>query len=105
MRKFVLPLILTFIITGCGTSITHEQKTSADSTNVEKQLIKAEVTYIGLIDSHSIEVKKNDSYMALQINEDQFQQLETLKTNTPINITYYINEATSQNILEVFFHN
>lgn len=92
---FSLFSILIFLV-GCGSfNNQHEQTGSA----VEDS-IKTEAIYIGLIDSHSIEVIINQTPTAIQISEEQFKTLELLETNTPITITYYVQKSTSQNILE-----
>lgn len=120
MRSSVLLLFtIVILLTGCvATSEQHDHKIaesdevettngtveivdeqkSEDATK-EQKIISSQATYIGLMDPHTIEVLINNEPIAIQINEEQMQILEPLKTNAQINIEYYYNEETSQNIL------
>ena len=98
MRIFIpcLTFFIFFIcLVGCASSEGHENTVAAsdDSINVE-------AIYIGLIDSHSIEVIIDQTPTAIQISDEQFKKIESWPTNTPISITYYVQKGTSQNILE-----
>ena len=110
MRKllFIMTIVHLFL-TGCGSA--SKENTPADvvkgesSRQVEaKTPIKGSITtqaiYIGLIDSHSIEVLLNNQPIAIQINEEQRKVLEPLHTNAKIYIEYYVKEETMQIILE-----
>jgi len=92
---FSLFSIFIFLV-GCGSSVNQHEHTGS----VAEGSIKTEAIYIGLIDSHSIEVIINQTPTAIQISEEQYKTLELLKTNTPITITYYVQKSTSQNILK-----
>jgi RecB family endonuclease NucS len=91
------------LLAGCGTSKqTNVETNSIVNTGQgnEQSLITAKATYVGLIDTHSIEVIIDDKPIALQINQEQMKILESLKTNEKLSITYFYNEETTQNILE-----
>jgi hypothetical protein len=99
-----LLIFIIFLLTGCGTTSKQMNVETTSSVHEERgnkhTLISTQATYIGLIDSHSIEVIIDNEPLALQINNEQMNILEHLKTNEKISITYYYNEETSQNILE-----
>ncbi|MBO1510949.1 hypothetical protein [Metabacillus bambusae] len=121
MRRSAL-LLFTIVIylTGCGEiSERHNQENSKttevattnstmENKNEEKRnaeikeqsIISAQAIYIGLMDTHTIEVMINNQPLAIQINEEQFKILEPLNTNKQIHIEYYYNDETSQNILD-----
>ncbi len=91
-----LSIFLMFsILIGCASP--ENQK--ASSTAVEDS-IQVNATYIGLIDSHSIEVIIDQTPTAIQISGEQFKKLESLPTNTPITIIYFVQKSTSLNILK-----
>ncbi|WP_175640528.1 hypothetical protein [Metabacillus schmidteae] len=87
--------IYFFILIGCA-STEHPKDTAA---TVEDS-IHVKAIYIGLIDSHSIEVIIDQTPTAIQLSEEHYKTLESLPTNTPITITYSVQKSTSQNILE-----
>ncbi|WP_394184078.1 hypothetical protein [Metabacillus halosaccharovorans] len=98
MRTFIPYLSILFflsILMGCASKGVHENTASA-----KEESIKVNAIYIGLIDSHSIEVIIDQTPTALQISEEQYKTLESIPTNTPITITYTFQKSTSQNILE-----
>ena len=119
-RSALLLLAVVIYLTGCGeTSDRHDQEnsktTEVATTNgtmenkteekrkaeiKEQSIISAQAIYIGLMDTHTIEVMINNEPVAIQINEEQLKKLEPLNTNKQIHIEYYYNDETSQNILE-----
>lgn len=96
LKLFVSLFSIFMFLAGCGSSVNHHENNAAAVENS----IKTKAIYIGLIDSHSIEVIINQTPTAIQISEEQYKTLELLETNTPIAITYYVQKSTSQNILE-----
>ncbi|MDQ0229647.1 hypothetical protein J2S19_000899 [Metabacillus malikii] len=65
----------------------------------DESLIKTKAQYIGLIDSHSIEVFIDSKPLAIQITEAQREKIESFTPNQQITISYYYNELTTQYIL------
>lgn len=103
MRNMLLCFALftfTIVVAGCGSSMDQQENAVSAHEDPKKELLRAKAIYIGLIDSNSIEVVIDKSPTAIQISKVQYKTLESLQTNTPISITYYVKKSTSQNILE-----
>ena len=96
MRTFIpylSILFFLFVLLGCAGSGGHKNTAAPNEDS-----IKVNAIYIGLIDSHSIEVIIDKTPTALQISEEQYKTLESIPTNTPVTITYTFQKNTSQNI-------
>ncbi|MDQ0225417.1 hypothetical protein [Metabacillus niabensis] len=94
MQKLFVTVLILFLLSGCGTDY-HSNTITLASQNKEK-VIETEAIYIGLIDSHSIEVFINKEPYALQINEAQQEIAEKLPTKKRISIKYYYDKKTTQ---------
>ncbi|WP_026559092.1 hypothetical protein [Bacillus sp. J37] len=98
MRTFIPYLSILFflsVLMGCASSGVHENIAEA-----KEDFKKVNAIYIGLIDSHSIEVIIDQTPTALQISEEQYKTLESIPPNTSVTISYTFQKNTSQNILE-----
>lgn len=94
MQKLLVAVFFLLLLSGCGTEY-HSNTITLASHNKEKTT-ETEAIYIGLIDSHSIEVYINKEPYALQINEAQKAIIEKLPTRKRIIIKYYYDNKTTQ---------
>lgn len=78
-----------------GTSDEGNQDGVKEESN---NIIKKEVTYVGLADPHTIEVQDGNNYLSLQIDPNTMDEWGKIKENTKMTIEYYENEA-GQNVL------
>lgn len=78
---------------------SNETSTNGTSTDKKEQdVMTKDVTYTGLADPHTIEVKDGEEYMTLQIDPDTANEWENISENTVVTIHYYQNE-NGQNVL------
>jgi len=94
MQKLLVTVLILFLLSGCGTEY-HSNTITLASQNKEK-IIETEAIYIGLIDSHSIEVYIDKKPYALQINEAQQAIVEKFATKKRISIKYFYDNKTTQ---------
>lgn len=96
MLKLLFAVLILLLLPGCGTEYHSNTNTITLASQNKEKIIETEAIYIGLIDSHSIEVYINKEPYALQINEAQQAIVEKLTTNKRVIIKYYYDNKTTQ---------
>lgn len=80
---------------------SSENETEDSKSAIDEETLKAEGTYGGQIDSHSIELLINDKAEAFQITEITDVSWEDIKPGTKVKIEFTQNQA-GQNVLKKF---
>ncbi|MGN9866790.1 hypothetical protein [Bacillus swezeyi] len=87
MKKLAALIFFLVLLAGCGTA---EQSKQGNQTNEEVQT--EEGTFVGLADSHTIEVKINNEPVSLNIVGDYEGDIDQLKDGEKVKVNYKKNE-------------
>lgn len=66
---------------------------SEATANPESEANEAVGEYVGLIDSHSIEIKMEDGTVAFQVSPEIAEKLDPWESDTPVKFLYTQNEV------------
>ncbi|MGE6630247.1 LytA [Bacillus sp. NPDC077027] len=103
MKKIVvfpfLILLLGVMLAACGTveQSSEENKTSSSTP----QILKETAQFIGMADSHTIEVKKVNTTLSYEFTDNFKEILNEFQPGDKVNITYFINDSGQKEIQEI----
>ncbi|MFN2744473.1 MULTISPECIES: hypothetical protein [Bacillus] len=86
MKQLAALMFFLVLLAGCGTA---EQSTQGSQTN---DIQTEEGTFVGLADSHTIEVKVNNEPVSLIIVDDYKGDINQLKDGEKVKVNYQKNE-------------
>ncbi|MGX9290390.1 LytA [Bacillus sp. A015] len=103
MKKIVvlpfLILLLGIVLTACGTAeqSLEEKKTSSSAS----QTLKETANYVGMADSHTIEVKKSNVTLNFEFTENFNEVLNEFQPGDHVDIFYILNDSGQKEIQEI----
>ncbi|WP_353854415.1 LytA [Bacillus sp. Bos-x628] len=103
MKKIVvlpfLILLLGIVLTACGTA---EQSSGEDKTSsTAPQLLKEKAEFIGMADTHTVEVKKVNTTLSYEFTDNFKDVLSEFKPGDKVEITYSINDSGQKEIQKI----
>ncbi|MEC1259400.1 hypothetical protein P9D34_02850 [Bacillus swezeyi] len=86
MKKLAALMFFLVLLAGCGTAEQSKQGSQTNEVQTE------EGTFVGLADSHTIEVKINNEPVSLNIVGDYEGDIDQLKDGEKVKVNYKKNE-------------
>lgn len=104
-KSFGIALLSGFLLlSGCGTQEGKEEKnnTSGNSESVDTNNVNTEtVTFNGLADAHTMEVKSGSEVMSIQFPPEMLEEIEALEEGKEVQIEYKQNENDQLELVDI----
>ncbi|KXZ17171.1 LytA [Bacillus nakamurai] len=101
MKKTVvssfLILLFSVVLAACGTA--EQSKKGSGSSN--SQIQKETAYYVGMADTHTVEVKVDNQPVSFEFTDDFSEVLNEFNENDKVNITYFTNDKGQKEIKEI----
>ncbi|MDN0192100.1 membrane-bound protein LytA [Bacillus stercoris] len=85
MKKFIALLFFILLLSGCG---VNSQKSQGEEVSPDSNIETKEGTYVGLADTHTIEVTVDNEAVSLDITEESTSDLDKFNNGDKVTITY-----------------
>ncbi|BEV39969.1 hypothetical protein [Bacillus stercoris] len=88
MKKLIALLFFILLLSGCG---VNSQKSQGEDAPADSNIETKEGTYVGLADTHTIEVTVDKEAVSLDITEESMSVLDKFNNGDKVKITYEKN--------------
>lgn len=88
MKKFIAVLFFILLLSGCG---VNSQKSQDEEMSNDNTVIK-EGVYVGLADTHTIEVTVDNEPVSFDITDESTSDLGNLNNGDKVKVKYEKNE-------------
>lgn len=101
MKKTVvssfLILLFSVVLAACGTAEQSKKGSGSSNSQVQKET----AYYVGMADTHTVEVKVDDQPVSFEFTDDFSEVLNEFNANDKVNITYFTNDKGQKEIKEI----
>ncbi|MES5395976.1 LytA [Bacillus amyloliquefaciens] len=101
MRKNIaasfLILLFSVVLAACGTADQSKKGSGSSETQTQKET----AYYVGMADTHTIEVKVDDQPVSFEFSDDFSDVLNKFSENDKVNITYFTNDKGQKEIKDI----
>ncbi|ASB87151.1 hypothetical protein OZL92_08565 [Bacillus sonorensis] len=101
MKKFAALMFFMLLLAGCGTAEQSKQGEQTNQTDQTNEVQTEDGTFVGLADSHTIEVKINNEPVSLNIVGDYDGDIDQLKDGQKVKVTYKKTEKGQLELKEI----
>ncbi|MCY9198252.1 LytA [Bacillus atrophaeus] len=92
-----LILLFSIILAACGTAEQSKEGNGSSSSQVQNET----AYYVGMADTHTIEVKIDDQPVSFEFTDDFSEILNEFEENDKVNISYLTNDKGQKELTEI----
>ncbi len=81
-------MLFILLLAGCG---TNNQKSQGEDVSVESNIVTKEGVYIGLADTHTIEVTVDSEPISLDFTDESISDLSNLNSGDKVTVRFEKN--------------
>lgn len=81
-------MLFILLLAGCG---TNTQKSQGEDVSVESNIVTKEGVYVGLADTHTIEVNIDSEPISLDITDESTSDLSNLNSGDKVTVKFEKN--------------
>ncbi|MCY8722584.1 hypothetical protein P8850_03220 [Bacillus inaquosorum] len=85
MKKLIALMFFILLLSGCG---VNSQKSQGEDVSTNSNIETKEGIYVGLADTHTIEVTVDNEAVSLDITEESTSDLDNFNNGDKVKITY-----------------
>ncbi|MBT2572889.1 LytA [Bacillus sp. ISL-51] len=101
MKKTVvssfLILLFSVVLAACGTAEQSKKGSGSSNSQVQEET----AYYVGMADTHTIEVKVDDQPVSFEFTDDFSEVLNEFNENDKVKISYFTNDKGQKEIKEI----